>query len=876
MFYKFLTSFLIVFLGFLITESRGSDEPIPELPYRIAATIYSRLIIPPSSESSDDEISFDLHEIVKIAQNVMGMVEVPVTVPRRKPDYNTYEEQIEGEFERLTKTWYAAAARHFCIDANLLKRLLDTFYEVGPNPILMSRGFREYEAIMRTIKGAIGGVPRFIGPDYDPHILPEYIEPDFSASGWLWVGRYLAITPEPISGWWIRIGGRFVRIKNFKKDKEHLYISDHGVGENILHDTKQDFLVFNHRSHDSLYVRKFCTWFSGLSDVEIEFLKKRFFLLLYKGQGGTYCKNELLCYVLALPSVYRPRVLAEGRLDIPFYNVGTSIGIKEKASDPWVEPLSPAEDVAFSSIPRDDLEEYELTFQFTLERLRFRGNVQVPIFFGDLFGRSGGRVGLSPFFTQIDQMFHAEDAEKFKTFYTLKELKKRTSGGLQEFMFRPLHSFGQTAKGPSYNDFSKALKHYRARTETPVPDMMIATYMRHVLRGGRLDNPELYFIPSLCAVWFTGEIARNNTSLLTNLILLDFMELGIVHLNNEGHNLYSLRHLLVHPQKPTNSLDRVPILDMYGDPIDLAEWDGMHPMAHGGSVPGSKRMLDKTTKLTTVRQKEGHLLIHWLVEALNQEGIGAYPKGGLLVAPHSYEDIDKLFNPSKRALDNIKDNPLQLRRLEIAQKIKELLMRRANTLDNLLSVGKEKKTGTNSGTGGAVEYEGEEVALKASLKDGEKAGAIEPRTITGWGIYDVEDRGNCFYDAVVHQLQLHGHPFIGSIPVGTNPRDSLRLQVQGEAFRDREWADDPTIEAFLRKFPDYILAVVDTRHPDRGFTCYFVDSVTREIITYIPGAAGILPAGRTLLRIAATGNHFMSVQSHPALVNGLIQEAWSL
>ena len=853
-------------------EETKRDESAP-VAFSVSSTLYSRLIIPVSEDKP--EVSFNLHEIVRIAQKVMDMVEVPTIAPTRKPDYNTYEEQIEGEFQRLKKAWYTSVGRHLGVTVQNLEGILSIFYKYGPNPVLVDRAlFYAYQNIMRKV--GTGATTRFIGPDYDPHILPEYIEPDFSASGWLWVGRYLAKTPEPISGWWIRIGGRFVRIKNLKKDKEHLYVSDHGIDGDVLHDTKQDFLVFDPKKHDSLYSLKFYQWFAGLSDPEKELFKKRFFLHLHEGRGGTYGKNELLCYVLALPSRDRPRVLAEGRLDIPFYNVGTSIGLKEKASDPWVEPLTVAEAGVFSSMSLDDIEEYELTFQFTLERLRFRGHVQVPIFFEALFARSGGRVGLSPFFTQIDRIFHPEDAEKFKIFYTLKELKKLTSSGLQKYMFRPLHSFGKADKGPSYNYFSKALRRYSTRAEAPLPDMVIASCMRHVLRGGRLDaNPELYFIPSLCAAWFTGEIARNSVSLLTNLILLDFMESGVTHLDSESYNLYSLRHLLIHPKKPINSLDKVSTADMYGDPIDLAEWDGMHPMAHSGSVPGSNRMLDKTTKLTTVRQKEGHLLIHWLVATLNQEGIKAYPDSSLLTFPHNYDDIDKLFNPSKGTLKKVKDDSAQLQKLDMLKKIKELLIRRANTLDNLLSIGKGKKTSRGVGAGRASEYEGEELARAASLKDGEEAGSIGPRKIEGWGIEDVEDRGNCFYDAVVHQLELQAHPFfVEGIPEGTNPRDSLRLRVQGTSFKDQEWADDPTIEAFLRKFPDCILAVVDTRHPDRGFTCYFVDSVTGEIITYAPEAVGTLPVGRSLLRIAATGNHFMSVTRHPTLENGLIQEGW--
>ena len=142
--------------------------------------------------------------------------------------------------------------------------------------------------------------------------------------------------------------------------------------------------------------------------------------------------------------------------------------------------------------------------------------------------------------------------------------------------------------------------------------------------------------------------------------------------------------------------------------------------------------------------------------------------------------------------------------------------------------------------------------------------------------YFALDRGNCFYDAVIRQMQLQGHPFLEGVPEVTNPRDSLRLRVQGEKFNDEEWADDPTIDTFLRRFPDCILAIVDTNHPEAGFTYYFCNHpAVGEVITYIPGAPGVLPEGRKILRIAATGNHFMSITSHPSLTNGLLKDAWS-
>lgn len=166
----------------------------------------------------------------------------------------------------------------------------------------------------------------------------------------------------------------------------------------------------------------------------------------------------------------------------------------------------------------------------------------------------------------------------------------------------------------------------------------------------------------------------------------------------------------------------------------------------------------------------------------------------------------------------------------------------------------------------------EEAFESISLQEAEEKGAIGPRSIEGWDLHDVEDLGNCFYEAVGDQLQLSNHAYLQSIPETTLLRDSLRLRVQGDTFRDREWADNETIDEFVKRFPDCILAVVDTRYPERGFTCYFFDG---EIVrAYMPDATGALPLGRHILRIAFTGNHFLSVRAHPALEHGLVQEVF--
>lgn len=152
--------------------------------------------------------------------------------------------------------------------------------------------------------------------------------------------------------------------------------------------------------------------------------------------------------------------------------------------------------------------------------------------------------------------------------------------------------------------------------------------------------------------------------------------------------------------------------------------------------------------------------------------------------------------------------------------------------------------------------------VSESIRLAAAQGSIGPRAIDGWELHDVDDRGNCFYEALAHQLQRLHHPVLTEIPATTLPRDFLRLRIQGELFRDREWAEDQQIDAFIHQFPDLILAIVDTRRPETGFVHYYMGE-DREVITHVSGHGAILP-DRLLVRLAATGNHFLSVVRDPS------------
>jgi hypothetical protein len=165
-----------------------------------------------------------------------------------------------------------------------------------------------------------------------------------------------------------------------------------------------------------------------------------------------------------------------------------------------------------------------------------------------------------------------------------------------------------------------------------------------------------------------------------------------------------------------------------------------------------------------------------------------------------------------------------------------------------------------------------ELAKQKSLEDAKKQKAIGPRELPEFGLQDVDDSGNCFYLAIADQMQLINHLHVRNIPEGTESSDSLRLAVQRENFRDREWAEDSTFDSFVTEFPDVILAIIDTRNPERGFTCYYIDE--DGTVTTNNGDMEIELPDRPIIRLAATGNHFLSVRVHPQLDAGAITNAY--
>lgn len=532
----------------------------------------------------------------------------------------------------------------------------------------------------------------FVEEDYDRHILPAQVNPNrYSVSGWLGLTRYIKKTKEPISGWWISIGNRLILLRNLPDQRQHFYVSDHGTQEEILRSTKEKFLTFSDEGRKELFhaLSFWMLFYQKLPKEKEELLMKRFLLLLHQGYGGNEQKEEFLLYVLSLPINLCSRALSDGRLDYPCSNVGHYIGTRDEG-DLWGEiPLSEEEVKILENIPINKQEDYTHVYKKTLEHISYKGK-QSQIYLVNLYTRNQPGGGLNPFFTQIKNIFSPADTERYQMFFILKEMSKGLTSGLQEFLFRPLCCFGSREEGESYRGFANAFDQY-AKSQTARPPHELAQEMRALLKGGVLKDESLYFLPNLIAAWFISETARNEGSILSSLMLLDLIESGIPLIDAEGCNRYDWKFACIHPKKPKYSSMKVNIKDLYGDDIDLADFDGIHPMAHHGSINGGKTLLTNKTNLSAVQQKEGHLIIHWLSKKLKKEGspLNAQPQPisvtGTLPKNPDYTEIDRLLQaidkPSSRMSPQLK------RKWQYLQIIKGSLMERLSTLDNLLGMG---------------------------------------------------------------------------------------------------------------------------------------------------------------------------------------------
>lgn len=132
--------------------------------------------------------------------------------------------------------------------------------------------------------------------------------------------------------------------------------------------------------------------------------------------------------------------------------------------------------------------------------------------------------------------------------------------------------------------------------------------------------------------------------------------------------------------------------------------------------------------------------------------------------------------------------------------------------------------------------------------------------IHGWIFKNMEDEENGFYGAILRQMKMHKHPLVSTEEITPS---SLKLYVQGVDWKDK----DNKITNIVLKL-NLILAIVDTRKPEEGFTCYHPN--IGENIDSMQLSQNI-----HIIRIAFNSENYFSVHAHPALKKGYIHEAFT-
>lgn len=144
----------------------------------------------------------------------------------------------------------------------------------------------------------------------------------------------------------------------------------------------------------------------------------------------------------------------------------------------------------------------------------------------------------------------------------------------------------------------------------------------------------------------------------------------------------------------------------------------------------------------------------------------------------------------------------------------------------------------------------------------------------GFDIQDVPGDGSCFYRAVADQLKQQGNVTFEQENVELH--QSLRSRVQGKDVNDKKWADIDDLVALIKK-TEVVIAIVDTRYPELGFRCYFINKQGKLAEAYSPEEfKQNAVASHPIIRLAYTGEHYISIIGYPALAAGALREEFNI
>ncbi len=403
-------------------------------------------------------------------------------------------------------------------------------------------------------------------------VIPPVVRP----AQWRYVASYIN-RADPRQGYWLNIDGRMLRI-----DKNNNYVSDYGIGFRGI-DAASSLTFSNPTIPPEVF----------------EKVEQKYKLLLESSASEGVSDPE---------STLDDTATTEDEKDVLFlYTMNHLAGIIEKLESSYDNKKK------LDGMSKKNLEAMKIV-KFLSENYRLKKEKSKQLnYLEDQLHEHDPNNALPPlrdFLNGIAQRSyeHKKFTDTLKDIIVIFNNLMKIASGNAEYLFR-IDTFSNSS-GASYQQFEPFLEQLLHQYKPH----QIATFMRSILSGEQVQNMPIC-LPSLTAVWCIAEQSRDSLALLTNSIVLDFIEGDIPYLEDQI-NQYSWKSLLINSDTGKRNIK---LNDIYGHKLKPPEKGGMYPAAHDGSYDDSNNekhdaeghLLPKIP-LSWLRQKQGHLILHWL------------------------------------------------------------------------------------------------------------------------------------------------------------------------------------------------------------------------------------------------------------------------
>jgi hypothetical protein len=224
--------------------------------------MFSRLVFTVNGE----EIEFDSHELIHIAHEVVSTLQAQLVHHKVElPDYEAVDQLLDKGFWNFTYSLADGLERSYDLQKNDISKLLVGAYN---NPLYILK----YSSLLNSIKEK--QKTRFSEIQVGQHIaIPMQLIQMKTINQWLYMAKYFAdnyLSQESMSGWWLKIGGRVIRLRNdvengvLAENNKQFYVSDHGFEYDITTNTRKEIhrciQSFTWGDQGGTYFRAFKFW----------------------------------------------------------------------------------------------------------------------------------------------------------------------------------------------------------------------------------------------------------------------------------------------------------------------------------------------------------------------------------------------------------------------------------------------------------------------------------------------------------------------------------------------------------------------------------------------------------------------------------------